>query len=415
MVVRFVQFVSCLAVASLLAAASFADEQPADDKPTDAQPAIIGPPRTSDDYSPPALTDLGKKFKIKTVYLVPSDREPAKEYQAKTEVLLAFVRDVYVRDMLAKGYETDGPDFEFEDGRLKIHLLKTDKPASHYNFEPNYSNQPKVFDRIMPEVQAAHGPMQDNFYFVLAETYAFGPYPYEWPGNFALGGYASAKGGAGTFSSWIFQDELCATTIAEQMKLLADATPIKGRTAHGHGRPNSPRFEFIEDGFGAVVHELAHAFGLPHDVRQGQSDIMGHGFRRFRVNYLGEFHEQAPMCFSVDNGRFLAQSRYLCNDVDATDDKPPTASTSAPIKVNKDAKTIPIKVKATDDKSLAAIIFYTSQGDTVRGGRALEGQEQEFEYEVQVSDLQPGELRLQTHLIDRGGNAVVGVNVVTVE
>jgi hypothetical protein len=387
----------------------------ADEETNDAAPPVIGPKRTSEDYAPPPLTDLGKKYKIKTVYLIPSDREPAKEYQAKIEVLLAFVRDVYVRDMRAKGYETDGPDFEFEDGRLKIHLLKTDKPASYYNFEPNYSNDPKVFGRIMPDVEAAHGPMKDNFYFVLAETYAFGPYPYEWPGNFALGGYRSARGGAGTFSSWILQDELCATTIEGQLKLLADETPIEGRTALGHGRPNSPRFEFIEDGFGAVVHELAHAFALPHDVRRGQSDIMGHGFRRFRVNYLGKYHEQPPMCFSVDNARFLASSRFLCNDVDETDNQPPSATVTAPVKVSKDAKTIPIKVKATDDKALSAILFFTSQGDTVRGGRAVEGTEQEFEYQVQVSGLQPGELQLRTHLIDRGGNAVQAVNKITVE
>jgi len=403
-------YLLCLFACSTLTAAVFGEEQT-----SDAQPPVIGPMRTSEDYTPPPLTDLGKKHKIKTVYLVPDDREPAKEYQAKVEVLLAFVRDVYVRDMRAKGYETDGPDFEFEDGRLKIHLLKTDKPASFYNFEPNYSNEPKVFGKIMPEVEAAHGPMSENFYFVLAETYAFGPYPYEWPGNFALGGYRSAKGGAGTFSSWILQDELCATTIDAQLKLLADATPIEGRTAHGHGRPNSPRFEFIEDGFGAVVHELAHAFALPHDVRRGQCDIMGHGFRRFRVNYLGQYHEQPPMCFSVDNARFLSCSRFLCDDVDTTDDQPPTANVTAPVKVSKDAKTISIKVKATDDKALAAIIFYTSQGDTVRGGRAVEGKEQEFDYEVQVGDLQAGELRLHTHLIDRGGNAVQGVNKITVE
>ena len=110
----------------------------------------------------------------------------------------------------------------------------------------------------------------------------------------------------------------------------------------------------IETGEGkrehAVVHELAHAFALPHDVRQGQCDIMGHGFRRFRVNYLGRFHEQPPMCFSVDNARFLAQSRFLCNDVDATDDTPPVATTTAPNKIAKDAKTISIKVKATDEE-----------------------------------------------------------------
>ena len=40
------------------------------------------------------------------------------------------------------------------------------------------------------------------------------------------------------------------------------------------GRPNSPRHHFIEDGFGAVAHELAHTLWLPHDTRQDARDFL---------------------------------------------------------------------------------------------------------------------------------------------
>lgn len=387
------------------------DAEPADD----AHPPLIAPERSSEDYAPPPLADLGKKNKIRVVYFVASDREPAKDYQAKTEVLLAFVRDVYRRDLQAKGIKSEGPDFFFEDGHLKIDLLKSEKPASHFNFEPNYTNQGEVWTRLIPEIEAAYGPMSENFYFVLSETYAFGPFDYEWPGNFALGGYRSAIGGAGTFSSWILRDEFCATTIEGQMKLLADRTSIEGRRALGSRQPNSPRFEFIEDGFGAVVHELAHAFGCPHDVRQVNSDIMAQGFRRFSVNYLGKLANEPPMCFSPENARFLAQSRFLCDDVDATDNEAPKFTISFPNRIAKDAKTFSVNVKATDNKQLAALILFTSQGDTIRGGKALSGTEQEFDYEVQVSDLKAGELDLYGHLIDHGGNIAVTAGRMQVE
>lgn len=375
-------------------------------------PPLIGPPRAGPDHVPDPIKDLKSGHKIKVVYFIAQDRETTAHYQEKFETLLAFVSDVYKRDLNAKGFRCNGLDFEFKNGKLDIRVLKAKHPASHYNLEPVYGNNPKVFDQIMGEVAGNYGPWNKNFYLVVAETYAEGPWKFEWPGGFALGAHNTAEGGAGTFSAWILRDEFCATSIDAQMKLLADDTPIEGRTALGNGRPNSPRFEFIEDGFGAVCHELGHAFGCPHDSRMGNNFIMSNGFRIFRVNYLAQYYKSRPMCFSLENARFLARSRFLNPDADSTDNTPPTLKVEAPPVLKAGAKKIPLTLSAEDDRGLCGLRFYLSQGDSVCGGAELIGTKQQITLDVDVPALQAGEVMLRTAVIDKGGNiAAIGTKI----
>lgn len=367
---------------------------------------LIGPLRAGADHVPEPIKDLKSGHKIKVVYFIAQDREPAKNYQEKFETLLAFVSDVYKRDLNAKGYPCNGLDFEFKNSRLDIRMLNAKHAASHYNLEPTYASNPRVFSQIMDEVSEAYGAWNKNFYLVLAETYGAGPAKFEWPGGFALGAHNGAEGGAGTFSSWILRDEFCATTIEGQMKLLADDTPIEGRTALGNGRLNSPRFEFIEDGFGAVCHELGHAFGCPHDMRMDNNFIMANGFRRLRVNYLSKFYNSKPMCFSVDNARILARSRFLNPNVDCNDTTPPTLKVEAPAMLHTGAKKIPLTITAEDNAGLSALLFFLSKGDSVRGGCELIGTKQQITCTVDVPPLEAGEVMLRTSVIDVGGNLV---------
>jgi len=376
------------------------------------------------------LEDLGRPNKIRLAYFVPTDRAPTRAWREKITVLVTFVADLYRRDLRRHGYTTRGPDFAFDaEGRPAVHLVRGRHAAAHYNGDPDFTFT-QQWRTVLPEVEAVLGRASENLLVIFAETYDDGPTRYEWRGGVALGCRFSASGGAGPFSAWILRDEFCAATVDEQLRLLADATPIPGRVALGSGRANSPRFEFIEDGFGAVAHELGHAFGLPHDRRQEQRYIMGNGFRHLRRNFL-EPAAAEPVGFSPDNARLLAHSRFLAEAPDLDDATPPTVTLAPPDgPLAPDATEVRLRGRARDDRGLAAVLYVAVHADTVVGGADLTGgrclapvpsrsekvrdtfsgsvTEADLDVRLPVRPPNDGPCRVRVLVIDRGGNIGAG-------
>jgi hypothetical protein len=342
-------------------------------------------------------------YRLRLAYFVPTDRTPIPEYAAKIRVVMQIVAEVYRQDFTARNLASKGLRFETRDGQPVVHLIRGQKPAAFYSNAPNYDGNVQ-WKHILREIPETVGVPSKNVIIVFAETYDDGPAKWEWPGGVALGARFSTEGGLGLFSAWILRPEFCATTVARQKKMLFDSTPIQGRTALGHGRPNSPRFEFIEDGFGAVAHELGHALGLPHDNRRNDLDIMGNGFRNLRWNFAAESDPQRRVRFSDDNARILYTSRYLAPDTILSDRIPPTVQVrwAAPLTV--DSTTVKVTVTASDNQGLRAILFFAPSQDSVVGGRILTGTSQTFEQTLSVRPLRPGEFRLVALVADAGGN-----------
>ncbi|HEX3314657.1 MAG TPA: hypothetical protein VHR72_07175, partial [Gemmataceae bacterium] len=226
-------------------------------------------------------------YRIRLIYFVPSDREPTAHYADKIRVVMHFVSELYRQDIAAHGVKSAGLRFESENGRPVVHLVRSRRPAAYFSGSPNYDKDHN-FASTQPEIPSSIGAPNRNVLFVFSETYDPGPAATEWPGAFALGAHFSADGGLGVIASWMLRPEFCATTVEEEMRMLYDTTPIKGRTSVGTHRMDSPRSQFIQDGFGAVAHELGHALGLPHDFRKDNLYIMGNGFRNLRYNFLAE-------------------------------------------------------------------------------------------------------------------------------
>ena len=381
----------CLALAVFAATGAAAQESTGSVKPQALTPVV----------QPEALKDLGRPRKVRLIYFVPKDRRPTADYADKIAVLMAFVNDLYVRDLRSKGYASVGLDFEFKDGKPLVRLVSGKDSAADYSGEPHFDAH-RQWSRVLPEVEAALGKAAESLYVIFVETYSDGPTKFEWAGGLALGARFSSDGGVGMFSAWVLRDEFCATSIDGQLKYLADETPITGRTALHRMKPDSPRFEFIEDGFGAVAHELGHAFGLPHDRRADDVDIMGNGFRHLRNNYLGTPGPKAA--FMMENARMLRWSRFIAPDVDLSDSEPPVARITHPTKLRAGATTILLEGDLTDDKGLAAIQFFAPKLDWVVGGFDLEGRQVRLNEALIVPPLEKGKFDLVVTLVDRGGN-----------
>jgi hypothetical protein len=198
------------------------------------------------------------------------------------------------------------------------------------------------------------------------------------------------------FSGHLLRDEFCAQNVQDQRRLFFDQTPVMGRKAWGH-RLNSPRGEFVEDGIGAVAHELGHALGLPHDRRNDSEDLMGNGFRNLRWNFGEPSGKRAV--FSAENARLLMSSPYLAADLDTADRQPPTVEVTS---LTKSGGAWTVAVKATDNVGLRCLVLVDRKGGSVFDGRPLSGTTQQFRQRAPVGS--DGSAKLLAIVTDNGGN-----------
>jgi len=354
------------------------------------------------DELPPLIRFVPSDRKVRLAYFVPADREPIESYEQRIRVVMQFVAEIFRDDLRSKGERAAELSFETDSaGEPIVHLIRSPHGAQHFNGAPAF-DQVKHFQRVADEIPAAVGTIRRHMLVVFPETYEPGPAPIEWDGSIGRGMHTTADGGLAVMSAWILRDEFCAASLDRQKKLILDATPIAGRTALGPRRPDSPRFEFIEDGFGATAHELGHALGLPHDYRS-PNDLMGHGFRSLQVNYLQNTTRQKRIVFSRENARLLGASRYLNQEIDRNDNTLPTADVSVRIAPGASPAAV-VSMKAADDRGLRAVVFVDPQHDTVVGGAELKGRQQTVNLKLSLTALKPGEFKLVSMVADAGGN-----------
>jgi hypothetical protein len=336
---------------------------------------------------PAAIRFVPSDQKIRLVYFVPRDREPTAHFEEKIRVVMEVVAELYA-DLKWQGYPTAGFTFPTDSqGRPIVYLVRTDRPAQYYSGAPGRDDA-RHFEKIARDIPAGVASPLRHMIVLFPETYEPGPAPVEWQPSIGRGVHISADGGLAIMSAWILRDEFCATTYAAQKKLIMDATPIKGRASFEFGKPDSPRFEFIEDGFGATAHELGHAMGLPHDIRD-VDDIMFQGFRHLQVHYLPASAKRPRLRFSNENARLLGVSRYLVPETDRTDNTPPSAQLAFRLSKGRVPKLM-VSIKATDDRALRAAVFYDRPHDTVIGGTELRGKNQTLELALPLDTKLPG-------------------------
>jgi hypothetical protein len=366
----------------------------------------------SESHLPDRIRLAPQSGQVRLVYFVPSDREAAGNYAPRIRLIVNLVAELLHDDLRSKGHRPRPLEFETRDGEIVVHLLRGPEPAAFYNADWQSDPQAQM-TRIHDELLRSFGDPDRHLTIVFAETYESAPAAEAWAGHIARGVAKPPEGGLAVYSSWILKDDFSALDEESQRKLFFDRTPIEGRKAFGSRVPDSPRYEFVEDAFGAVLHELGHALGLPHDYRSRQ-DIMGSGFRELRWNFDPGARASRQASFSAENARVLMASRYLSDNPDLADFDAPSVT----FELIRRGRNLTASIQAADNSRLQSLLLYdrTNEPSSVIGGRALSGREQSVTVQLPMSVLNAGQRpEIEIFVCDTGGNVTRVTDVLDAE
>jgi len=181
-------------------------------------------------------------------------------------------------------------------GRVPVHVLKGDRPAA-----AEYALDDQSWWRSVDALVRRELPATGVKNVVVAAYTRFDPATGKVSGHTALGGGdLGLFGSAGMFAWPRRLDDVFAT--------FADRTPVDGRRVHDDSAGRSTVWGLASTTLGAVLHELGHAFGLPHST--APLDVMTRGFDRFnRVFSLVEPPGRggtSPTPFTLDEAAAFA-------------------------------------------------------------------------------------------------------------
>ena len=244
-----------------------------------------------------ANLNVGEPRTVRLIYFLPNDRPYDADVVQKMKDEIRTVQNFFAEQMRSHGYgdktfrvETDSQ------GEPMVHRVDGQYPNNHYNtgFSGNHWLDP------------AYGIARDE----IAQTFNF----YE---NIYVVLIDIGKGLPGTGEE-----------IGNGGQVLI-FSPIDEKSL-----------------FNLLAHELGHAFGLPHDFRDGS----------FLMSYGPGSRDRLSVCHT----EFLAAHPYFNPDTAINDLSDPTIKLISPYTYPADAKSIPIRLQVSDPEGLHQAILYTA-------------------------------------------------------
>ena len=244
--------------------------------------------------SPAADRDVGAPRTVRMIYFLPNDRPFRADVVQNMKDGIRGIQTLYAEQMGTSGYGKLSFRVETDDhGEPMVHRVDGPRPESHYLVN--------TFRKVMDEIEQVFNQFE-NIILVVVDNSTH----YITSGTHKAAGFGGRSGKMGGIA-------MMANVISSN--------------------PNS-----------VAAHELGHAFGLPHDFRNG-AYIMSYGPGQER--------------FSACNAALLAVHPYFNLDTPAQSGQPPSIQLVSPRKYPVNSESVPIQLNISDPDGLHAVFILT--------------------------------------------------------
>ncbi len=233
------------------------------------------------------------------------------DYAGKLDTAMKLMQTMTAERMHDLGYGRRTFNLELdEDGRVKVHVHKGKQPASAY-----YMLDDQAWYREVAKEMNAAFDMKLAKNIVIAAYTRWDPAAKKAMGHTALGGGNQGLFGSGNIFTW-------PSTLAEAQPAFMDATRMDTAKVQDDSGGRGTFWGAASTTIGATLHEMGHAFGLPHSTVG--TDIMTRGFDQFnrvftfvepgRRNEMRPFKPESAAAFAPISAESLLTSRWFAID-----------------------------------------------------------------------------------------------------
>ncbi len=256
---------------------------------------------------------------VRVIYMTDSSGETAyqsqfandaQDYADKLDTSIKLLQTFTAERLHDIGLGRHTFNLEYDaDGRIKIHTLKAEKPAAYYHTMKDGDWYDDVYGWVKRQFP---DPRYKNI--VIAAFTRFDPKQKRVFSHTALGGGDLGLFGGGSLFTW-------PSSLQDTFRVFGDATEIDATKVHEDSAYRKTVWGTAATTMGATLHEMGHAFGLPHC--RDERCIMTRGFDRLnRVFTLVEpvsqqnrepilFDDQSTAYFAPISATALRASRWF--------------------------------------------------------------------------------------------------------
>ena len=325
----------------------------------------------------PSTTNL-----LRVVYFVPKDGEPLTNYAERLDRVITDVSDFYRDGFRRFGIEYSGLPLERTNGKLVIHFVRGQLPASEYHYLSGDQTAAEIHAALKETIDTSREHLL--VFYALCRKTNDGRYIFDAP----------------YYGSGSQHDGICHAADCELLDplLLTDTNHNIVFTEHYYRRMELSVAKFNSWYLGGVAHELGHCLGLPHDDG-GETEkafgvsLMGGG----NLNYREEVWGGGPPAYlgRASALQLLSQPLFTGSNRGRWDNVKPLCDSLLFSVTN---GTIRIDGAITDAIPAYAVIAYFWHGDDDHGARTFSGLVTNGHFSLDLDGLQNNRLH-NFHLV----------------